>query len=484
MDIQLNHQPIESISTDALAFVAFDKETPSHPALAPLSATGDLPTKLYETATFHNVVGIATKRVIAIGGGKREKFGTYELRRAAGVAVRLLKPKSLANMTFVPDGVADPGAAVQASVEGALVADFDPGRYKTDGRADDKHVGAFHVAAAATAETRAALERGRIIGDSQNFTRDLVNEPGNYMTPTILAERARAMAAEVGLECEILDRARCEELKMGSFLSVSLGSEEPPKFIHLRYNPETAVTDRVLGLVGKGVTFDTGGISIKPADSMDLMKYDMAVGAAMLGAMRAIALLKPAVRIQCFVPATENMPDGKAQKPGDVRIAMSGKSIEIINTDAEGRLILADALHYARLQGCTHLIDAATLTGAISVALGKVNVGVFTNDEAYQERFLKCAKTAGEKMWPMPMDDDYREQIKGMVADLLNTGGRYGGAITAAWFLKEFVADTPWIHLDIAGCAWIDDNKAFIAKGSSGIAVRSLIELAMGFEKS
>jgi leucyl aminopeptidase len=481
MDIQLNDQPIESISTDALVFVSFEKEDPSRPCLDALAASGDLPTKLYETATFHNVPGVAAKRVLAIGGGKRDKFGTYELRRVAGVAVRLLKPKTLANAVFVLDGVADVAAAVQVSVEGAIIADFDPGRYKTEGRADDKHLGAFQVAAAVTPETRAALDRGRIIGESQNFTRDLVNEPGNRMTPTMLAERAKTMAAEVGLECEVLDRVRCEELKMGSFLSVALGSEEPPAFIHLRYNPEVAVNDRVLGLVGKGITFDTGGISIKPADQMDLMKYDMAGGAAMLGAMRAIALLRPPVRVQAFVPATENMPDGKAQKPGDVRIAMSGKSIEIINTDAEGRLVLADALHYARLQGCTHLIDAATLTGAISVALGKVNVGVFSNDLAFQDRFLACTRAAGEKMWPMPMDDDYREQIRGMVADLLNTGGRYGGAITAAWFLKEFVADTPWIHLDIAGTAWIDDNKAFIAKGSSGIAVRSLINLAMGF---
>jgi leucyl aminopeptidase len=218
MDIQLTDQPIETLSTDALVFVAFEKETPSRPSLAALEATGDLPTKLYETATFHNVAGIAAKRVIAIGGGKRDKFGTYELRRVAGVAVRLLKPKALASVVFVPDGVVDLAAAVQASVEGAIVADFDPGRYKTEGRADDKHLGAFHVAAPVTAETRAALDRGRIIGESQNFTRDLVNEPGNCMTPTMLAERASAMAKEVGLECEILDRARCEELKMGSFL--------------------------------------------------------------------------------------------------------------------------------------------------------------------------------------------------------------------------------------------------------------------------
>ncbi len=482
MDIKLISQAIESIATEALVVITFEKDA-SPPAFLSGIPAGDLPGKLYESAMYHGVAGVAAKRVVAIGGGKRDKLGTYELRRIASAAVRLLKSKTLAEITFVPGGYPGiPAAqAVQASVEGAIIGDFDAGRYKTEGRTDDKHVGTFAVAAADTPETQAALHRGRVIGESQNFTRDLVNEPGNRMTPTMLAERAKQMAAEVGLECEVFDRAKCEELKMGSFLSVTLGSEEPPAFIILRYNPPAAKTDRVLGLVGKGITFDTGGISIKPAEAMDLMKYDMAGGAAMLGAMRAIALLKPPVKVLSFVAAAENMPDGKAQKPGDVRIAMSGKSIEIINTDAEGRLVLADALHYARLQGCTHLIDAATLTGAIGVALGKVNVGVFTNDVAYQERFLACSKQAGEKMWPMPLDDEYTEQIRGHVADLLNTGGRYGGACTAAAFLKAFAAETPWIHLDIASMAWIDDNRPYIAKGSSGVAVRSLVDLATGF---
>src|SRR5205085_58805 len=267
---------------------------------------------------------------------------------------------------------------------------------------------------------------------------------------------------------------KTREMKMGAFRSVAQGSDEPPALIVMTYEPAGAPQKPVLGLVGKGITFDTGGISIKPADGMEKMKYDMAGGATMIGAMRAIALLKPKVKVIGIVCATENMPSGKAQKPGDVQIAMSGKSIEIINTDAEGRLVLADALHYARLQGCTRLIDAATLTGAIGVALGKVNVGVFTNDTAYQDKFLGCTKKAGERMWPMPLDDEYTEQIRGMVADLLNTGGRYGGACTAAAFLKAFVADTPWIHLDIASMAWIDENKPYQAKGSSGIAVRSL----------
>jgi leucyl aminopeptidase len=239
----------------------------------------------------------------------------------------------------------------------------------------------------------------------------------------------------------------------------------------------------VLGLVGKAITFDTGGISIKPADGMEKMKYDMAGGAAMLGAMRAIAQLKPKVKVNAVICAAENMPSGKAQKPGDVQIAMSGKSIEIINTDAEGRLVLADGLTYARTKlGCTHLIDAATLTGACVVALGMVNAGIFATDDAMYERFQKALHQAGEKMWRLPLDDEYRELIKSGIADIVNSGGRYGGAVTAAMFLKEFVEDKPWIHLDIAGTAWVDEAKPFIAKGPSGIAVRSLIEFVRSFD--
>jgi leucyl aminopeptidase len=263
---------------------------------------------------------------------------------------------------------------------------------------------------------------------------------------------------------------------MGAFWSVSQGSEEPPALIVVRYEPEGAKDGPVFGLVGKGITFDTGGISIKPSDNMEKMKYDMAGGAAMLGAMRAIALLKPKIRVIGIVCAAENMPDGKAQKPGDVQTAMSGKTIEIINTDAEGRLVLADGLAYARQLGATHLIDAATLTGAVGVALGKVNAGAFSNDEETYAKFQSALEVSGEKFWRLPLDEEYAELIKSDIGDIKNTGGRFGGASTAAEFLKVFVAETPWIHLDIAGMAWVEDARPYIAKGPSGIGVRSILE--------
>jgi leucyl aminopeptidase len=252
----------------------------------------------------------------------------------------------------------------------------------------------------------------------------------------------------------------------------------------MRYEPQGAPEKPVLGLIGKGITFDTGGISIKPSEGMEKMKYDMAGGAAMIGAMRAIALLKLKVKVISVVCATENMPSGKAQKPGDVQIAMSGKAIEIINTDAEGRLVLADGLHYARTLGCTHLIDAATLTGACVVALGMVNAGVFSNDEEAYRHFTRAVEKSGEKFWRLPLDPEYTEVIRSSIADIMNTGGRWGGASTAAAFLQEFVEDTPWIHLDIAGTAWMEEAKSWIAKGPSGIAVRSLVEFVRSYEES
>jgi leucyl aminopeptidase len=284
------------------------------------------------------------------------------------------------------------------------------------------------------------------------------------------------MAREVGLACEVHSTEKLHELKMGAFWSVSQGSAEPPALIVTRYEPEGVTDGPVLGLVGKGITFDTGGISIKPADNMEKMKYDMAGGAAMMGAMRAIALLKPRVRVIGIVCASENMPDGKAQKPGDVQTAMSGKTIEIINTDAEGRLVLADGLSYAKQLGATHLIDAATLTGAVAVALGMVNAGVFSNDEDTFEKFDEALETSGERFWRLPLGEEYADLIKSDIGDIKNTGGRYGGASTAAEFLKVFAEDTPWIHLDIAGMAWVEDARPYIAKGPSGVAVRSILE--------
>jgi leucyl aminopeptidase len=299
-----------------------------------------------------------------------------------------------------------------------------------------------------------------------------------------VAEAAQKMASEYELECEVLERQQMQKLGMGALLGVAQGSAEPPALIVIRYRPAQTESKTHLGLVGKGVTFDTGGISIKPADGMEKMKYDMAGGAAMMGAMRAIAQLKPAIAVTAFIPCVENMPGSRAQRPGDIVTAMSGKTIEVINTDAEGRLILADALTYARQQGATHLVDAATLTGAIVVALGHLNVGLFANDEAMRDRVLEAAKAEGERVWPMPLEDDYKEYLKSAFADLANVGGRWGGAVTAAIFLKEFAGDTPWVHLDIAGTAWLDESKPFLAKGPTGVPVRTLVRLATEWKET
>jgi leucyl aminopeptidase len=449
-------------------------------AAADLMASGEVTGKMLETTLLHKPQGLKTRRLLLIGGGPAKKFTSAELRKLAGAAVRGLKAKDLKSFVFVsPAGVDD---AAKSIVEGAVVGNFDADYYRSDRK--DQKIEELIIATPKGANQRSwtnGIERGRIIGESQNFTRDLVNEPGNRMTPTILADRAKAMCEETGLACEIYGADKIKALKMGAFWSVAQGSDEEPRLIVMRYEPEKAPKKRVLGLVGKGITFDSGGISIKPGEGMEKMKYDMAGGAAMIGAMRAIALLKPNLRVIGIVCASENMPSGKAQKPGDVQIAMSGKSIEIINTDAEGRLVLADGLHYAKELGCTHLIDAATLTGAVVVALGMINVGVFANDDDFYNRFSQSLAKSGEKMWRLPAEDEYKDMIKSDIADIKNTGGRWGGAVTAAMFLKEFVGDTPWMHLDIAGTAWLEDTKPWIAKGPSGVPVRSLVEFAQDF---
>jgi leucyl aminopeptidase len=452
-----------------------------HEAAEELIASGEVTGRSFETTLLHRPAKLKARRLLLIGGGKAKNFTAAELRKISGAAVRLLKSRSIRSFAFIaPEGV-DSKEAVKAIVEGAFVGNFDPDTYKSDRkeRKHDQQIESLTVVAEGDqAALQKTLDEARIVGESLNFTRELVNEPSNRMTPTILAEHAKKMAQEVGLGCEVHGIEKLKALKMGAFLGVAQGSDEPPALIVLKYDPPGAPEKPVLGLVGKAVTFDTGGISIKPADGMEKMKYDMAGGATMIGVMRAIALLKPKVKVTAVICATENMPSGKAQKPGDIQTAMSGKTIEIINTDAEGRLILADGLCYARQLGCTHLIDAATLTGAVVVALGYTNAGVFSSDNAMFERFSQANGEAGEKFWRMPLDDEYREQIKSSIADIVNSAGRWGGAITAAMFLKEFAEDTPWMHLDIAGTAWMEENKPWIAKGPSGIGLRSLIEFA------
>jgi len=449
-------------------------------AAAQLLTTEEFAGGSNETLLLHAPQGLKAKRLLLVGLGKASKANSHDVRKAAGTAVRFAKPRKLRELAItVPAGAAfEAAATARAVIEGAIVADFDPDTYRSDRK--DQSIQSLTVVAPAGLDQKAVetgYREGIVIGESQNFTRFLVNEPGNRMTPTILGQKAAEMSHEFGLKCEVFGAEKLHELKMGAFWSVTQGSEEPPALIVMTYEPENAPANGpVLGLVGKGITFDTGGISIKPSDNMEKMKYDMAGGAAMIGAMRAIAQLKPAVKVIGIVTAAENMPSGKAQKPGDVQIAMSGKSIEIINTDAEGRLVLADGLAYAKKLGATHLIDAATLTGAVAVALGQINAGVFANDDDAFQHFSKALNTSGERFWRLPLEDEYRDLIRSDIADIKNTGGRYGGAITAAMFLKEFAEETPWLHLDIAGLAWLDENKAWMAKGPTGVAVRSIIE--------
>jgi leucyl aminopeptidase len=496
MRTELSFTPLAEIQTELLAVLAVDTQTEKGADAKPIPelltsdaalkssaaavlASGEYKAGANETVLLHAPVGLKAKRLLIVGLGKQAKATVHSVRNAAGTAVRFTKPRGIRELVFaLPDAESlPPGPCARAAAEGAFIGDYDPDTYRSDRK--DLSVQSFTAAASPRADkalSQDGFNEGVIIGESQNFTRVLVNEPGNKLTPTEFGKRAAAMAKEVGLRCEVHSTAKIQELKMGAFWSVSQGSEEPPALIVMRYEPAGLKDGPLLALVGKGITFDTGGISIKPADNMEKMKYDMAGGAAMAGAMRAIAILKPKVRVISIICASENMPDGKAQKPGDVQTAMSGKTIEIINTDAEGRLVLADGLAYARQLGATHLIDAATLTGACVVALGMVNAGAFSNDDETFSKFNAALETSGEKFWRLPLGDEYAEMIKSDIGDIKNTGGRHGGAITAAEFLKVFAEDTPWIHLDIAGMAWMEENRPYIAKGPSGVAVRSILE--------
>ena len=465
-------------------------------AAAKVVASGEFKATLGETLLLHAPGGLKPERLLLVGLGKAKSLSVHEVRLGAGTAVRAAKPLGLREMAIAfPEDHALSDEHLdtlpctllsRALAEGAELAEKDWDTYRSERK--DRSVKTLSVLVneaekSTRAEIQQGFDEGLIVAAAQNFTRSLVNEPGNVLTPTELGRRAAAMCAEVGLACEVHSTAKLAELGMGAFAAVAQGSAEPPALIVMTYEPklakgQTLAADApVMGLVGKGITFDTGGISIKPADGMEKMKYDMAGAGAMIGAMRAIAQLKPRVKVIGVVCSAENMPDGKAFKPGDVVTAMSGKTIEVVNTDAEGRLVLADGLHYAKTLGCTHLVDAATLTGACVVALGTLSVGLFSNDEATWEQFQAAARISGERFWRLPCTDDYKEQIKSQIADMMNTGkNRYGGAISAAMFLKEFVGETPWVHLDIAGCAWTDENKAWIANGPSGIAVRSIVE--------
>jgi len=442
-------------------------------------SSGEFRGRPYEVFVSPLVTGWGAARVLLIGAGPRAAFDTERLRKVSTAAALAARQRRARRVAFVLRGDAPAAAAVQASAEGVMLAAFSSDGYKGGERGApplDEVVISAPGAPAALIE--AAARRGHILGESCNIARGLANEPSNVLTPTEFAHRATAVAKVAGLAVDVLDEHAIERLGMGLLMGVARGSAEPPRMIVLTHDPAGAPGAPVLGLVGKGITFDTGGISIKPADGMERMKTDMSGGAAVIGAMRAIALLGAPIKVVGVIPATENMPGGRAIKPGDILRGAAGKTVEVINTDAEGRLVLGDGLWYARERGATHLVDVATLTGACVVALGKVASGLFGQPDEWAAVVGDAARKAGDRCWPMPLYEEYAEQLKSEIADMTNTGGRPAGACTAAMFLKEFAGGLPWAHLDIAGTAWADETKAWQPKGPTGVAVRTLAELA------
>ncbi len=453
-------------------------------------ATGGLAREIADSKEFaarhqtalliHRPSGLPASRLVLAGCGEQSALSPARLREAVGAAWRRVGTTRVESLAVeVPEGTGA-GVAVRAIVEGISGASCEPDVHKSEGRAART---LRHVQILGADGAEAERERAAAIAEGQRCARDVSNEPGNLLTPLALAERAEQLAAGLPLSCEVLGQEQLRELRMGALLGVAQGSAEPPVMIMLRYRPEQApATGPHLGLVGKAVTFDTGGISIKPSANMHFMKHDMGGGAAMMGAMSAIARLRPAIPVTAVIPSVENMPGGRAQRPGDIVTTRCGKTVEVLNTDAEGRLILADALTYAKELGCTHLVDAATLTGAIVIALGWSHTGLFGNDGPWRDAVLAASRTAGERMWPMPLGDGYSKLLKSSVADLANIGPRWGGACTAAAFLQSFAGETPWVHLDIAGTAWHEKRPVHAPMGATGVGVSTLTELAMTLE--
>ncbi len=500
-DFALTTRASGDIEADLLIFPVFEDDALADEAdldaaaggeIAAARARGEIAGKvsdLFVTA----VRGWKASRVALVGVGSRKDVSPNRLRRASTIGAAAARQRRLTSIAIVHrpgTGVTAPEAA-QVLTEGAVLANFDGAAYRTT---DPARVWLDTVqlrVGGESAELTRASERGRVLGECTNLSRTLSNEPGNTLTPKVFAERATEIAADAGLTVEILDETRIADLKMGLLLGVARGSQEPPRLVVLRHEPPVAAggrpprgstTQPVLGLIGKGVTFDTGGISIKPAEDMDKMKDDMSGGAAVLCAMAAISRLQAPVRCVAVIPMTENMPGGRALKPGDVLTSAEGKTVEVLNTDAEGRLILGDAVWYARQLGATHLVDVATLTGACVVALGKGATGLFGTPDGWVDQVRRAGERAGERSWPMPVFDDYKELFKSEIADFGNTGGRAGGAITAALFIKEFIGDLSWVHMDIAGTAWAERATPYQPKGATGVGVRTLAELALDAE--
>jgi len=473
----------EGVRTPGGATGAVDKALGG--GISQLIAEGEIKGKKDELTLVHTLGRLPSPRVLVAGLGKQADFTLDAIRDLTGAALRRLRSAGATTVATILHGAGIAGleavACAQAIAEGAVMGTYRFARHKHN-EEQEREIETLSIVEFDPRKLEAirrGVERGQVLAQATNHARDMANEPANVLTPTAMAERARALAVDAGLECQVLERKEMEELGMGALLGVAAGSTQPPKFIVLRYrgNPESAQT---VGLLGKGITFDSGGISIKPAAGMKEMKGDMSGGAAVIAAMWALGKLRPSINVTALVPATENMPSGSATKPGDILRAMNGKTIEVVNTDAEGRLILADAICYAHREKLSPIIDVATLTGAMQIALGPAATGFMATDDVLAQAVTKAGEATGERMWRFPLIDEYREGLKSHVADIKNTGNRYGGAISAAKFLHFFVEETPWVHIDMAPTDNVDKDKGAWVKGATGIPTRTLVNLVLG----
>ena len=453
-------------------------------AISQLIAGGEIKGKRGEVTIIHTLGKIAAARVVVVGLGKAEAFDGEAVRSVSGETARQLRKIGVSRFSTIAHGAGiggmDAARSAQAIVEGTVLGLYEFDRFKSS-KGGGKTVGSVEIVefdASKLPTLQLGVERGLAIADAVTFCRNMVNEPGNRMTPSRMVERALKAADDSGLEMEALERADLEELGMGAFLGVAQGSKEPPKLIVMKYEGDPENPANNLAIVGKGITFDSGGISIKPSANMGEMKGDMAGGAAVISAMKVIGQVGPKINVVGIVAATENMPGGGAQRPGDIVKTMSGKTIEIDNTDAEGRLVLADAVHYAHTLGIRRIVDVATLTGAMSIALGHVCSGLFGNDQAFIDEVKRSGDMAGERLWQLPTYDEYKEQYRSDVADMRNTGGRPAGSITGALIIGEFAGDAAWAHVDIAGTSFSNKTSGYVVKGGTGVMVRTLAKLA------
>lgn len=493
MRIVVKTERIEDIKTDAIAIGLFEKQgIEKYKGLD--KAVDDLITGLIKRGEFKGKAdemlflippaGLKAKRILLLGLGEKEKFTIEKLRQASAKAGQEMRNKGIRGFAMPILSIQEDKKRIgQAIAEGLLLGLYQFEEYKTE-KKNNKKIDEAVIVLDKKADERAiknGVEIGRILAEAANFSRNLVNRPSNDKTPVMLADEAKKMANRFGLSCRVLNEKEIKRLKMGGLIGVSKGSKEPPCFIILEHNENKKNLDTI-AIVGKAITFDSGGISIKPSENMEKMKYDMSGGAAVIGAMQAAARLKIPLHIVGLIPATENLPSGTAQKPGDIVRMMDGKTVEIISTDAEGRMILGDALIYAKRYKPDAVIDLATLTGACVIALGNDAIGMMGTDDKLKEKIRKAGELSYERVWELPLWDEYGELIKSDIADIKNVGGRPAGTITGGYFLSRFIEGAPWAHLDIAGTAWEEKGRPYKPKGASGVGVRLLSELFLNWK--